>query len=86
MTWAKLIAGLLSLFRTVARWIEEGRIRQSERDRIELDALRARDARIAVANAAVDGLQHDAESVAADPRNRRRRKSDRLSDYPKEDR
>ncbi|HEU0310667.1 MAG TPA: hypothetical protein VFR36_05565 [Sphingomicrobium sp.] len=86
MTWAKIIAGLLSLLRTVARWIEEGRIRADERNRIELEARRARDARIAAADAAVDRLQHDPESVAADPRNRRRRKGDRLSDYPTEDR
>jgi hypothetical protein len=72
MTWASIFSGLLSILRTVARWIEEGRIRADERRKIELETYRRRDDVDARVDDAVNGLRHDNEAIRSDRFNRRR--------------
>lgn len=70
ITWAKIVASVLELFRALARFMNEQRIRQDERDHAELEAHREEDRIVSDVDHAVDQLRHDREAVANDPRNR----------------
>lgn len=72
MSWAKIIAGLVSFFNWLARRIDEAKAEQRGRDDAELDARRELDRLAAAADAARDGVSNDLNAIKADPRNRRK--------------
>lgn len=74
MTWAKIIAGLVSFFNWLARRIGEAEAEQRGKDKAELEGRRELDRITDAADAARNRVSDDLEAIKADPRNRRRRK------------
>jgi hypothetical protein len=72
MTWAKIVAGLLSFLNSLVAWFKAEAIRKAERDAIEVEARREHDRLVAAADAARNSVSRDPADIAADPNNRRR--------------
>jgi hypothetical protein len=74
MTWASIIAGLVSLFSSLAAWFRSEASKQEGRNEVELEGRRELDRLNGAADAARDSVPDDIEAIRSDPRNRRRRK------------
>jgi hypothetical protein len=74
VTWAKIIAGLVSFFNWLARHIERNEAKTDGRNEAELEARREADRVSDVVADAADRVRDDSwREIVDDPDNRRRR-------------
>jgi hypothetical protein len=74
MTWAKILAGIVSLLNWLARKLDEDKARQQGADNAELEARRKADDASVAADAAADRVRDDTwRDIVDDPDNRKRR-------------